>query len=78
MGYEGPEFRPLVRPIVRPPKELYFMGEMSFDEDTNFMIPEFEEEFYVTEGQTFKGHVGPVRDLVKINHNEFVSCDDSG
>ena len=54
------------------------MGEMSFDEDTNFMIPEFEEEFYVTEGQTFKGHVGPVRDLVKINHNEFVSCDDSG
>lgn len=54
------------------------MPEMSFDADTVFMMPEFEEEFNVTEGQTFKGHVGPVRDILKINHHEFVSCDDSG
>jgi len=54
------------------------MPEQSFDEDTIYMMPELEEDFDVSEGNTFKGHVGPIRDLIKINHNEFVSCDDSG
>jgi hypothetical protein len=49
IGYEGPEFKPLIRP-KRPPKEMYFMGEMSFDEDAIFMMPEFDEEFNITEG----------------------------
>ncbi len=43
-----------------------------------FTTNEFDEDFNVTEGQTFKGHVKAVRDIVKINHNEFVSCDESG
>lgn len=54
------------------------MPEMSFDDDILFILPKFEEDFEVVEGNTFKGHIGSVRDLVKINHNEFVSCDDSG
>jgi WD40 repeat protein len=37
-----------------------------------------EEDFDVTEGNTFKGHSGPVRDMIKINFFEFVSCDESG
>ena len=41
-------------------------------------MPKLEEDFDVTEGNTFKGHTGPVRDIIKINLNEFVSCDESG
>ena len=54
------------------------MPEEEYDEDTEFFLPEFDEDFDVVEGNTFKGHVGAVRDIIKINNNEFISCDDSG
>ncbi len=37
-----------------------------------------DEDIDVAEGTTFKGHKGPVRDILKINKNEFISCDDAG
>ena len=43
-------------------------GDDSADyEGLDFIIPDLEEEFEVTEGATFKGHAGPVRDLIRLN-----------
>lgn len=65
---------------MRPPGELYFIEENpdKYAPDTRFMIPPINEEFVIEEGQTYKGAIGPVKDLVKINSQEFITCDESG
>jgi WD40 repeat protein len=75
-GTEKPPFPKQEKKIT--PLDHYIMPEHSFDEETKFILPKLEEDFDVTEGNTFKGHSGPVRDIVKINLNEFVSCDETG
>jgi len=48
------------------------------DDGLHFVLPELQEDFEVTEGQTFKGHTACVRDIIKLNSQEFISCDDAG
>jgi hypothetical protein len=52
--------------------------EPEYDPDTEVFLPRVEEVFDISEGNTFKGHKGSVRDIIRITHNEFASCDDSG
>mmetsp|Transcript_6175 Transcript_6175/g.5562 ORF Transcript_6175/g.5562 Transcript_6175/m.5562 type:complete len:325 (+) Transcript_6175:562-1536(+) len=77
--YEKAAFPNTQRVEKRPtPLDPFIMPEQSFDEETKFYLPKIQEDFDVTESNTFKGNKGPVRDLMKIGLHEFVSCDESG
>jgi len=52
------------------------MPEPFVDDDIEYLIPELEEDFDIVEGQTFKGHVDSINDIIKITNDEFISCDD--
>jgi len=41
-------------------------------------LPDFEEDFEISEGATYKGHKGIVRAALKMTHDEFITCCDEG
>lgn len=54
------------------PEEEFFNGELEF------FLPDFEEDFEISEGATYKGHQGIVRSALKMTHHEFITCCDEG
>jgi hypothetical protein len=52
--------------------------EPYYDEEIEFCLPDYEEEFDVSEGATFKGHSNTIRSVIKLNNREFCSADDNG
>lgn len=52
--------------------------EPYFDEEIDFSLPNYEEDFEVSEGATFKGHSNIIRSVIKLNTREFMTADDNG
>jgi len=74
-------------PCFHTPEEMFRQDEKDdfmkyeepfFDEEINFSLPNYEEDFEVSEGAVFKGHSNTIRSIIKLNLREFMTADDNG
>ena len=74
-----PCFKSKEEKIKKNQKEDYFLPEEEFfSEGLEFFLPDFEEDFEISEGATYAGHQGIIRAAMKMNHHEFMTVDDAG